>query len=139
MLKNKKLTGFKLQLRLLSELAPGEREAVPGLVRLQHCGPVDGSENRHQHPQQGTYKETQPTGLEQKNHKKTCRLREMTNMWSAVLWSEETETFGQTHRKVFHQKCTVRSFTVGSNCAFLPFKCEKSENKLGFGLEICVV
>lgn len=53
--KNKKLTGFKLDLRLLSKLAPGEREAVPGPVRLLHRGPVDGGENWHQHPQQGTY------------------------------------------------------------------------------------
>lgn len=89
-----KPTGFKLELRLLSELAPGEGEAVPGLLRLQRCGPADGGENRHQHPQQGTYKETEPPLRSSEKPQKdgdTCRLREMTNMWAAELRSEERE------------------------------------------------
>lgn len=48
------LTGLKLQLRLLSELALCEGEPVSGGSVLKHSGPIDGGENRHQNLQQGT-------------------------------------------------------------------------------------
>lgn len=58
-----KPTSLKLQLRLLSELALSEGVAISGFSTLQYSGPVDGGKNRHQHPQQGTYKETEYVGL----------------------------------------------------------------------------
>lgn len=60
----------------------------------------------------------------------------MTNMWAAELRSEEREMLGPL-KKVFHQKCK-RCRVVGSNNAFLEFKCErkvrntKLEKKMGW-------
>lgn len=50
-------TRVELQLGLLSEVALGEGEPVPGGPSLEHRGPVDGSNDRDQDPEQRTWKD----------------------------------------------------------------------------------
>lgn len=61
-------TSLKLHLRLLSELTLREGVAISGCTILQHSSPVDGSEHRHQHPQQRTYKKHRNTELQYALH-----------------------------------------------------------------------